>query len=64
MTFSQIAKFLKISPMQAFRAYESGIKKLKHPKNKAKWETIFEIQRELEKEKIKNSTRGEKYEND
>lgn len=64
MTFAQIAKLLKISPSQAFRAYKNGIKKLKHPKNKAKWEAIFEIQRELEKEKIKNSTRGEKYEND
>ncbi|TQR29177.1 RNA polymerase subunit sigma-70 [Campylobacter sp. MIT 99-7217] len=60
MSFEDIAKELGISRALVYRTYCEAIKKLKSPKNKDKWQAIFEtidlIQNE--KAKRKNSIQG------
>ncbi|HDZ5001516.1 TPA: RNA polymerase subunit sigma-70 [Campylobacter jejuni] len=62
MSFEEIAKELDLSTARVHQIYTEAIRKLKSPKNKDKWLTIFETIDLIKKEKAKkeNLMQGEK----
>ncbi|EEU6948469.1 RNA polymerase subunit sigma-70 [Campylobacter jejuni] len=62
MSFEEIAKELNLSVTRVHQIYTEALKKLKSPKNKDKWMTIFETIDLIKKEKAKkeNLIQGEK----
>lgn len=60
MSFNEIAKELGISPASAFFTYKKALRKLKAPKNKAKWEAIIETMGMIDEQRAKNLKEGEK----
>ncbi|EPP4241104.1 sigma factor-like helix-turn-helix DNA-binding protein [Campylobacter coli] len=62
MSFEEIAKELNLSVTRVHQIYTEAIRKLKSPKNKDKWITIFETINLIKKEKAKreNLIQGEK----
>ncbi|EAH7385855.1 RNA polymerase subunit sigma-70 [Campylobacter jejuni] len=62
MSFEEIAKELNLSVTRVHQIYTEALRKLKNPKNKDKWMTIFETIDLIKKEKVKkeNLIQGEK----
>ncbi|HED7338793.1 TPA: RNA polymerase subunit sigma-70 [Campylobacter coli] len=62
MSFEEIAKELNLSVTRVHQIYTEALRKLKNPKNKDKWMTIFETINLIKKEKAKreNLIQGEK----
>ncbi|EAI0466475.1 RNA polymerase subunit sigma-70 [Campylobacter coli] len=62
MSFKEIAKELNLSVTRVHQIYTEALRKLKSPKNKDKWMTIFETIDLIKKEKAKkeNLIQGEK----
>ncbi|MBR8637733.1 sigma factor-like helix-turn-helix DNA-binding protein [Campylobacter coli] len=62
MSFEEIAKELNLSVTRVHQIYTEAIRKLKSPKNKDKWISIFETINLIKKEKAKreNLIQGEK----
>ncbi|EAH6244506.1 RNA polymerase subunit sigma-70 [Campylobacter jejuni] len=62
MSFEEIAKELNLSVTRVHQIYTEALRKLKSPKNKDKWMTIFETIDLIKKEKAKkeNLIQGEK----
>ncbi|EPU9653435.1 sigma factor-like helix-turn-helix DNA-binding protein [Campylobacter coli] len=62
MSFEEIAKELNLSVTRVHQIYTEALRKLKSPKNKDKWMTIFETINLIKKEKAKreNLIQGEK----
>ncbi|ELN8509060.1 sigma factor-like helix-turn-helix DNA-binding protein [Campylobacter jejuni] len=62
MSFEEIAKELNLSVTRVHQIYTEALRKLKSPKNKDKWMTIFETIDLIKKEKAKkeNLIKGEK----
>ncbi|BEK45906.1 RNA polymerase subunit sigma-70 [Campylobacter jejuni] len=62
MSFEEIAKELNLSVTRVHQIYTEALRKLKSPKNKDKWMTIFETIDLIKKEKVKkeNLIQGEK----
>lgn len=62
MSFEEISKELNLSVTRVHQIYTEALRKLKSPKNKDKWMTIFETIDLIKKEKAKkeNLIQGEK----
>ncbi|ELB3560956.1 RNA polymerase subunit sigma-70 [Campylobacter jejuni] len=62
MSFEEIAKELNLSVTRVHQIYTEALRRLKSPKNKDKWMTIFETIDLIKKEKAKkeNLIQGEK----
>ncbi|TEY01256.1 sigma factor-like helix-turn-helix DNA-binding protein [Campylobacter sp. US33a] len=62
MTFEEIAKELKLSRARVLQIYKGAINKLSHPRNKDKWQAIFETLETIKQERIQreNLTQGER----
>ncbi len=62
MSFEEIAKELNLSVTRVHQIYTEALRKLKSPKNKDKWMSIFETIDLIKKEKVKkeNLIQGEK----
>ncbi|EFP3379645.1 RNA polymerase subunit sigma-70 [Campylobacter jejuni] len=62
MSFEEIAKELNLSVTRVHQIYTEALRKLKSPKNKDKWMSIFETIDLIKKEKAKkeNLIQGEK----